>query len=133
MRSRFTLRPGCDPASDASYEPFTMTAKSIANPRLVRAIRNVHEFRYWEGDGVNTRGEPLRPPGTRSPAFDVLRINHYWSRSLADLATKVARGDASTAAKRDRDWHFAFEAKLNAVEDRSILPIAAAIRAAQRT
>lgn len=132
VRSPVTLRaPGLDPADDASYLPFTMTSKTIANPRQVRAIRNVHEFHYWEGVAVNTLRQKLRPLSGRSPAFDVLRINHYWSRSLADLATKVARGDASTANPRDRDWHFAFEAKLNAVEDRSVVPIAAAIRAAQ--
>jgi hypothetical protein len=60
--------------------------------------------------------------------MDLLRINHYWSRSIADLETKIARGDASTPTPRDRDWHLAFERKLNEVEDDAILAVARAIR-----
>src|SRR5262249_8965997 len=48
----------------------------------------------------------------------------YWSRSMEDLQTKVGRGDASTTEQRRLDWHLAFEAQLNAEEDRSIIPIA---------
>ena len=57
-----------------------------------------------------------------------MRINHYWSRSLQDLETKIARGDASTTQVRDREWHFHFERMLNAERDETILPIARAIR-----
>lgn len=97
------------------------TAKTIANPRRVYAIRNVHTFKYWEGESVGTDRQPLR---TDAPCLDLLRLNHYWSRSLCDLATKIARGDASTAQRREHDWHFAFEQTLNAEEDRSIIPLA---------
>ena len=62
------------------------------------------------------------------PVLDLLRINHYWSRSLQDLETKIARGDASTPQPRDRDSHLDFERALNAERDEAILPIARAIR-----
>lgn len=97
------------------------TAKTIANPRWVYAIRNVHTFKYWSGEALGTDRRPLRK---EAPCLDVLRLNHYWSRSLSDLETKIGRGDASTATRRDHSWHFAFEQTLNAEEDRSILPVA---------
>ena len=105
-----------------------MSGKTIANPRMIYAIRSPHAFKYWKGEAVDTLHRPLSQ-GQRPPVFDRLRYNHYWSRSLADLRTKVGRGDASTWHERDLAWHLAFESQLNAEEDRAILPVAARIRA----
>lgn len=101
------------------------TAKSIVNPRAVRQP-GVHQSKYWWGDSVDTDGGPVNDAAPKP--MDLLRINHYWSRSIADLETKIARGDASTPMPRDRDWHLAFERTLNEVEDDAILPVARAIR-----
>lgn len=103
--------------------------KTIANPRMIRAIRSPHVFHYWSGGAVDTAHRSLAA-GRATPVFDRLRYNHYWSRSLEDLRTKVARGDSSTAQPRDLAWHLQFEAGLNAEEDRTILPIMEKIRAA---
>ena len=106
----------------------TRSAKTIARPRWIRRA-DVHLFKYW-GDTA-TVDASLRPITLESDGvWDLLRINHYWSRSLEDLRTKIARGDASTAKQRNRDWHLRFEASLNAEEDRTILPIASRIFAA---
>jgi hypothetical protein len=95
------------------------SAKTIANPRWIYAIRNVHTFKYWGGAAVATDGKEFCADCVQ---LDTLRLNHYWSRSLQDLEDKIARGDASTPQKRDRSWHFTFERELNAEEDLSILP-----------
>ncbi len=130
LRTPFLLKDrAADRNDDASYLPLGCFVKTIANPRLIRAIRSPHAFKYWAGEAVTTDGAPLDGGHAPAMAIDLLRINHYWSRSLADLRTKVARGDASTKTKRDLAWHLDFEARLNAEEDRSIAPIAAAIRA----
>src|ERR1700730_7928565 len=107
--------------------PLTRSSvKSIAKPRMIYKV-GVHQCKYWIGQGLDTsRRIVARSPG--APALDVLRINHYWSRSLQDLETKIARGDASTTQVRDREWHFHFERMLNAERDETILPIARAIR-----
>jgi len=97
-----------------------ITAKSIANPRWIYAIRNVHIFKYFRGEALNMSRESLE---NRVPRLDSLRLNHYWSRSLADLTDKIARGDASTPDMRDPQWHFDFERELNAEEDLSIVPV----------
>ena len=103
-----------------------VSAKTIANPRWIYAIRNVHLFKYYVGEALDTARR--RPGSGASPPLDRLCLNHYWSRSMQDLETKVRRGDASTHEPRQMDWHLAFEAQLNAEEDRSILPVARAIR-----
>lgn len=104
----------------------TMTsAKTIVNPRAVYRP-GVHQSKYWWGDSVDTKGGPVDNAAPKP--MDLLRINHYWSRSIADLETKIARGDASTPTPRDRDWHLAFERKLNEVEDDAILAVARTIR-----
>lgn len=97
-----------------------ISAKTIANPRWIRAIRNVHLYKYWQGETIDTMGRPFQ--GDR-PVLDLLRLNHYWSRSLSDLQTKIQRGDASTPVPRDSDWHFAAEKDMNAEDDTSILPV----------
>jgi Glycosyltransferase family 92 len=103
-----------------------VSAKTIANPRWIYRIRNVHVFKYWAGDALDTDRKPLIHG--RAGALDRLRLNHYWSRSLQDLDTKIRRGDASSAADRRLQWHLEYEAKLNAEEDRTILPISRSIR-----
>lgn len=108
-------------ASLTRRAPLTrMTAKTIANPRWIYAIRNVHVFKYRRGEALSTNRQKL---DSSNPALEVLRLNHYWSRSLSDLRTKIGRGDASTAIPRDHNWHLAFERELNAEDDFSILPL----------
>ena len=102
------------------------SAKTICNPRLVYKL-GVHQCKYWLGQALDTARRPIGPG--REPVLDRLRINHYWSRSIEDLETKIARNDASTAQTRSADWHFAFEKTLNAEFDDAILPIVRRIRA----
>src|SRR5262249_17830032 len=103
------------------------SAKTIANPRWIYAIRNAHLFKYWAGEALDP--DRRRPGGAGAlPSLDRLRLNHYWSRAMEDLETKVRRGDASTPEPRRMERHLAWEAKLNAEADRSIIPIARLIR-----
>ncbi len=106
--------------------PLTRSSvKSIVNPRMIYKV-GIHQCKYWVGHGLDTSRRRVTPERT-TPVLDMLRINHYWSRSLQDLETKIARGDASTPQLRDRRWHFDFEQTLNAEQDESILPIVRAI------
>jgi hypothetical protein len=102
--------------------PLTQTAiKTIANPRHVYKA-GVHDMKFWAGKSLDTAGRGFARG--QAPVLDQLRINHYWSRSIDDLHQKVARGDASTAGKRDLAWHLDFETKLNAEKDESIIRLA---------
>jgi hypothetical protein len=79
------------------------SAKTIANPRWIRAISNAHIFEYWREVSRDTDRRPLI--FGQMGSVDKLRVNHYWSRSIADLEQKVRRGDASTCDLRQREWH----------------------------
>lgn len=102
---------------------FACSGKTIANPRHVRVMQNVHEFQYWTDVSRDT-ARRTHEEGRPTPVFDRLRFHHYWSRSIEDLRTKVARGDASTAQVRQLQWHLDYEAQLNDLEDTSIVALA---------
>jgi hypothetical protein len=97
------------------------TGKSILNPRLVRNIPNPHYMKLWAGETRDEHGRPVHfyapPPEGFAPTFDLLRINHYWSRSLEDLADKVRRGNALEGTARNLEAHLRGEKWMNEVED----------------
>jgi Glycosyltransferase family 92 len=105
------------------------TVKSISNPRMIYKV-GIHQSKYWIGEGLDTSRRSVRPG--LPPVLDMLRINHYWSRSIDDMRTKIQRNDASTPVVRDAKWHFEFEKSLNAETDDSILRTARSINAASR-
>jgi hypothetical protein len=103
-----------------------VSCKTIANPRLVYAMRNAHQFKYLRGEALDTSRN--RVDRSSTPVLDVLRLNHYWSRSLQDLQNKSRRGDVfSPTPPSNLAQMFEFEAQLNSEEDRSIIPIANAV------
>jgi hypothetical protein len=111
--------------------PTRNSVKSVTNPRMIYKP-GVHQCKYWIGYGADTSHRRVTRDRA-TPVFDLLRINHYWSRSLQDLEVKIARGDASTDQTRMRAWHLDFEKTLNIERDEAILPIARAIRTGQHT
>jgi hypothetical protein len=98
------------------------TGKSILNPRLIRNVPNPHYMKLWVGETRDEQGRPVPfyrpPPEGFAPSFELLRINHYWSRSLEDLADKVRRGNALEGGTRDLADHLRGERWMNEVEDR---------------
>lgn len=100
--------------------------KSVVNPRRVR-FHKVHQpKRLWYGALVDER---FRTPRQRRSdcdmPCDVLRINHYWSKSIAELKIKVDRGSIANRGRPSRNlerW-LAREHMLNHATDLTILPI----------
>jgi hypothetical protein len=79
--------------------------KSIVQPSEVRGISNAHLLDYDEGRMVayNERGELV---GKRGPFYsDVLRLNHYFTRSEEDLARKRARAAENLLDVTKLDGH----------------------------
>lgn len=100
--------------------------KSIVNPRLVRTYAVHKPQALWRGE---TLDENRQPPRHRAAdcrlSVDVLRINHYWSKSLEDLAAKVGRGSVCDRTRPQRTperWQ-ARERLLNVADDTTILPL----------
>lgn len=101
--------------------------KSIVNPR---AIVDLGVHRPWKilwGELVNENfvTNPTNlPPGTPF-SCDVIRINHYWSKSIDELTAKVLRGNFSAkgGSLENLPEHLRRESQLNQVEDRLIIEI----------
>jgi Glycosyltransferase family 92 len=96
--------------------------KSIINPRSAVGWGSAHYFRLL-GRAV---GEDRRPVyyGVRAPSTtDLLRINHYYTKSAEEFRRKVARPDANTGEPRDHDPF-----PVDAVKDETILQFAPELR-----
>jgi hypothetical protein len=106
------------------------SGKSIVNPRWVRNVSQSHLFPLWRGDTRNPDGviisDVAMPPGI-GRGSETLRLNHYWSRSIQDIADKIRRGDAFYGVPRDLEEHLQIERGLNGAVDTSIIPIWRAI------
>jgi hypothetical protein len=101
------------------------TIKSIVNPRRIAASKNTHCWLYQNGELASDEGErPVNGWTSTLATAEVLRINHYWSKSLEDGQNKVARGPVDRwTMENPRSmelWH-KFDEASNAVEDREVL------------
>jgi glycosyl transferase family 92 len=75
--------------------------KSIACPRKVVRYATPHNF-WVRGDAVGEDGRRVQAH-LRAPTFELLRINHYYTRSEEEFSSKVARPDASSGRIREHD------------------------------
>ncbi len=96
--------------------------KSIVNPRRVSKAEDPHYWRYKAKEWpVNEKKRRVIGSVSSSATADILRINHYTSKSAEDWMKKVQRGSMHTT-----ETHYFMEAMrqreetLNSVEDRVI-------------
>lgn len=106
-------------------ESISPIVKSIVNPRRVAAPANAHHWLYQSGGIASDENErPVKTSQSIPATAEVLRINHYWSKSLEDGENKVARGAVDQwTIENPRSmqlWH-EFDSSMNQVEDREIL------------
>jgi hypothetical protein len=71
-----------------------LNVKSIVQPGCVSSIESAHWFNYRDSSdvGYNEDGEPLVRYPRRQPQklkTDVIRYNHYYTRSLEEFSAKV--------------------------------------------
>ena len=99
--------------------------KSIVNPRRIAASRSTHHWLYRNDELASDESErPVKGSSSAPAAVEILRINHYWSKSLEDGKNKIARGavdDWALKNPRPMELWYKFDAACNAVEDREIL------------
>lgn len=118
--------PALDPKDLASYYPQCGHYKSIVDPARTRRCVNAHLFDHGDGrSSVRENGEPVRTKWTTTVLLETFRINHYWSRSLADLAQKSARGRVADDKVDPLPDLLRMESLMNRTEDLVIQPLAA--------
>lgn len=93
--------------------------KTIAFPLMTSTfVQNPHHFRHY-GQSVGERHDVVTSPYRDPATVDLLRINHYYTRSLSEYREKVVRPRADT--NEPREW--IDPPVLNAVQD----PMSAAL------
>lgn len=93
---------GLDPSRPQSYHPFCGHIKSIVNPREVLAVCSPHHFLYRDRrPATSAAGAPVSGPFCDDVRIDRLRVNHYFSKSWAELRRKLDRGTAHLPPRYD--------------------------------
>ncbi|MGE0725474.1 MAG: glycosyltransferase family 2 protein [Alphaproteobacteria bacterium] len=123
--SSFLRAPGLDPTLSASYRPMNTHVKAIVQPaRTIRPL-SPHHFEYRDGAlAVGEGGDPVDGPWSGHIAVERVRINHYWSKSVAELERKTARGYACAGGGVSDRYAASLERLLNAEVDTTIFPLA---------
>jgi hypothetical protein len=90
-----------------------------------------HYFRYRDGRrAVTERKEPLRGSVTDEVSVELLRVNHYITRSQEERVRKKAGSNAWLGGPRNLPRAAARDQMLNDEEDKTILRFAPALREA---
>jgi hypothetical protein len=96
--------------------------KSIVNPRsALGQAASAHHFRL-RGDAVGEDRRPIKF-AVREPTADVLRINHYYTKSQAEFERKIQIPRPSTGLSRD-----GVRPPVDAIRDETILQFAPQVR-----
>jgi hypothetical protein len=113
-------------------KPRNRVVKSLVQPAQVADLGNdPHWFRYVDGrQAVTENREPLRASLTKSVSVDLLRINHYITRSRQEREVKNAGPDVLRGGRRHLPKARERDKMLEAEEDTTILRFAPALRAA---
>jgi Glycosyltransferase family 92 len=98
--------------------------KSIVDPRRVYQARGPHVFSYKDGKQVY--------PVPAFAPFDLLRINHYWTRSEEEFREKLARPWPHTGERHQAPFErgITITSDGHATTDETILQYLPALRAA---
>ena len=84
-----------------SGNPDVRMVKNIVDPRRTTGVMNAHVFVHTEGERVDVLKRPFRGRDTEDVTFSRLRINHYYTKSRAEMEEKWARAEADTGNMRD--------------------------------
>ena len=84
-----------------AYLPMNTHVKTVLNPSAVKNFRTAHHFSYLPGQVCVTENkEPISQPVSDRVSIEKMRINHYWSKSLADIRRKVDKGRVASDSRR---------------------------------
>jgi hypothetical protein len=114
------------------FERRNRIVKSVVDPlRVARPGNDPHYFRYFDrAKAVNERREIVRGDRSESLACDLLRINHYITRSQEERDRKLAGLVAFTGEPKRADRARELDKMLDAVVDETILAYLAQLRQA---
>lgn len=102
--------------------------KSIVYPRKTQALATTpHAFQCY-GRTVDENQQPVNGVHRIPPTADLLRINHYFTKSTEELQAKIERGRSDLHERRTlQEAEFPLR-YLNEVRDGAILPFVPALK-----
>ncbi|MGH2979536.1 MAG: glycosyltransferase family 92 protein [Solirubrobacterales bacterium] len=106
--------------------------KAVVDPeRVVRVGNSAHYFVYRDGvRAVDERRRPVRGEFSDTPSVELLRINHYFTRSQEERERKLATPRVDNGKPKQREGVEKRDRKLNEEPDDTILGFAPALREA---
>jgi hypothetical protein len=111
--------------------------KSVVDPAQVRCFCKPGFFMFFEGETVDERHRPVGGPpygATEEVSFELLRLNHYTTRSEEEYRRKLARPTPDVAVdnreRLDQDQIRLVLERLDEVRDDTIQAYGAPLRAA---
>ena len=90
--------------------------KTICKPRYVSHMPNPHYVVLHNPQlYMDTHRNVINGPFNENKNDDIIRINHYWGKSLEDMEEKVKRGRAPTQEKRKmpKNYHMLYNKVCN--------------------
>ena len=85
-----------------AYLPMNTHVKTVLDPSTVKNFRTAHHFSFLPGHlCVTENKEPISQPVSERVSVEKLRINHYWSKSLADIHKKVDKGRVASDSRKN--------------------------------
>jgi Glycosyltransferase family 92 len=107
-------------------------SKTILDPERAERCGGAHFFHYKQGAGsaVDELHRPVPYGRTSTVAFDKLRVNHYYTKSIAEGKARMERYAATTGNPRTaaRNRMEIVDQSLNDVTDETILMYAPELR-----
>jgi len=123
-------QPQLDPLDPRNYHPICSHVKSIVNAQEVVGVYTPHHFAYRNDRlAVSAAGRPIRDSFSDEVAIDVLRVNHYHSRSWEEFRRKIQRGRAD-GGTYDAPGMTRVAGLFDRIRDTTIFPLAEKVRAA---
>jgi hypothetical protein len=98
-------------------------SKSIIDPSKASHCGGAHFFFYKEGTAVNERHEPVPHGRTFYPSAERIRVNHYYTKSIAEGKQKLLKRAATTGDLRQAAYNRVevIAEKMNEERDETIL------------
>jgi len=112
--------------ADGSYRPENSHIKSIVQPSKVRSFVNAHSMIYADdAKAVDENLQAVEGSFTGKVSVDVLRINHYWSKSEDECQRKFSKGWADGTGTREWNEFLLHERFHNDAHDDIVLRVVA--------
>ncbi|MGH2979954.1 MAG: glycosyltransferase family 92 protein, partial [Solirubrobacterales bacterium] len=103
--------------------------KSIVQPSTAIRCLSAHRFEYRYRLAVDENGYPIHRDATKSVSFERLRINHYYTKSEAELREKLSAARPDYGQARAGSWEIV-KGQFNDEHDDLISAYGSQVRAA---